>query len=75
MSVNLLEFAIGRVFEHICAVEFAGMRIRIVGIRARADRDEEVFTVLSERHISGPVPTAGELRKARNIWNDNLSWA
>jgi hypothetical protein len=75
VGVNLLEFAIGRVLEHIGAVELAWMGIGFVDIGARAGGDEKVFAVLDEGYFSRPMAAASQLHIAGDVRNDGFGRA
>ncbi len=57
-SVDLDEFARGREFEHVGAVEFFGVGVGVVDVGVGADGGEELGAVEGEGEIAGPVAAA-----------------
>ena len=75
VGVDLLKLAVGGELEDVGAVELAGVGVGVVHIGAGADRDEQVFAVLGEDDVAGPVAAARELRVAGDDRNDGLDWS
>ena len=75
VGIDLDELALGRVLEHVGAVELPGVGVGIVDVGAGADGDQHVLAVLGEDHVAGPVAAAGKLGVAGNVGNDGLGGA
>src|ERR1700733_15640979 len=54
-GVNLDEFALGREFENIRAMELLWMGIWVIHVGVRAYRDKHLGAVLGEGDVAGPV--------------------
>ena len=72
-GVDLDELTLWGELEHISPMKLLGRCVWIVGVRARAYRDQHMSPILSEDYISGPVSATAKLRKPWQLRDDRLS--
>ena len=57
-GVDALAGAVGIEFEHVGAIDFAGIVVGVIHIRARADGDEHLLAVTREHDVARPMAAA-----------------
>src|SRR5438309_1952899 len=70
-GVYLQKLALRGKLEHVGAVMLLRMRVGIVCIRGRADRDQHLRSIRSEDYVAGPVAAAAKLGESGKL-GDNL---
>src|ERR1700722_1250320 len=75
VSIDLQKLALGSELEHVGAMKTIGVRVGIVRVRSRANRDEHLRAIGSEDNIASPVAAAAELGEARKLRNNLLGFA
>ena len=66
-GVDLDELAFGRELEHVGAVKFLGVGVGVIDVGVRADRGEELRSVLGEDEVAGPVAAAAQASAAGQV--------
>src|SRR5579871_3533830 len=71
-GIDLDELALGRVLEHVGAMELPGVSVSIVDIGSRTYGDEHVLAIFGKDYVACPMTAAGQLGVPRHIRDDGL---